>query len=155
MVAYACRSVFPTRPETAFGYSEGPDLVDVLLLNLSDPSNSAIPDPNGCSAMHPSATHAVRLFFSSPVVELASGSAAVSESSPGTNTSMGRATSDLVPFGTNAAAAAAVFSLFSGDGDVESPDTVVGVADVDDDNVIDVCIRAADTDLQVRPSSFA
>eukprot|EP00892_Ulva_mutabilis_P000170 jgi/Ulvmu1/10153/UM006_0107.1 len=46
-------------------------LLDAVPHNLSAPLNTAAADPNGCAALHPSATHAVRLTFTSGVWESA------------------------------------------------------------------------------------
>ena len=112
---------------------KGPFLTDVTKRNLSDAINVAAADPNGCAALHRSATYAIRLLFASSVHE---------RGSNGT----------LLPLGTNATAAAELFSLYTGNdttGHADSPDTVVGVADVDDDSVVDLCVKAVSSDAQV------
>lgn len=119
-------------PGDLLGYGNGPFLADIALHNLSAPLNTAAADPNGCAALHPSATYALRLLFESAVHERA-------------------ADGSLVPFGTDTTAAAALFSLKIGEGrDMASPDRVVGVADVDDDNVVDLCVEGAGAEPQVE-----
>ena len=46
-------------------------LLDARHHDLSEPLNTASADPNGCAALHPSATHAIRLTFSSGIFERA------------------------------------------------------------------------------------
>lgn len=118
--------------EDISGYGNGPFLADIALHNLSAPLNTAAADPNGCAARHPSATYAVRLLFASAVHERAPNGS-------------------LAPFGTDNPSAAAMFSLQIGeDRDAVSPDRVVGVADVDDDNVVDLCVEGASAEPQVE-----
>ena len=52
-----------------FNLGSSPRLVDARHLDLSEPLNTASADTNGCAALHPSATHAIRLTFSSGVFE--------------------------------------------------------------------------------------
>ena len=108
----------------------GPFLADIGFHNLSEPLNTASADPNGCAALHPSATYAIRLLFAS----------SVHEQGPH---------SFLLPFGTSNSAAS-VFSLITGtDGTEPSPDTLLGLADVDGDNVLDLCILGSTSEPQV------
>eukprot|EP00892_Ulva_mutabilis_P005780 jgi/Ulvmu1/3574/UM168_0006.1 len=106
-----------------FGMGEGPYLTDIAFHNLSAPLNTAAADANGCAALHPSATYAIRLIFDS----------GMRESSPN---------GSLVPFASSSAAAAmSIFSLRRGpNGGAASPDTLVGLADIDEDNVVDLCV---------------
>lgn len=127
-----CRlvSVNPTLP--VLGYGEGPFLADVVPYNLSAPPHTAAADPDGCAALHPSATHAVRLVFASALYERAGDSR-------------------LVPFGTDAAAATALFSTRTGaDGNITSSSRVVGVSGTPGSSVVDVCVEAAAAEPQVE-----
>ena len=129
----ACRSSFPDYNGDLVHLGRGPFLVDVAMHNLSEAMNTASADYNGCAELHPSATYAIRLLFASTVYEYGP---------------RGR----LVPFGTRGSTAANMFSLHTGDdetGHKASPDRVVGVADVDGDSVVDLCIMAAAFDAQV------
>ena len=125
-----CRNRWPDYDGELVNMEKGPFLTDVAMHNVSDASNDAAADPNGCAALHPFATYAIRLLFASSVHE---------RGSNGT----------LLPFGTNATAAAKLFSLHTGYGYAESPDTVVGVADVDDDSVVDLCVKGASRNAHV------
>eukprot|EP00892_Ulva_mutabilis_P000169 jgi/Ulvmu1/10152/UM006_0106.1 len=127
----ASRQLFPAEDWQFAHVSHGPFLADITIHDLAAPLNTAAADPNGCAALHPSATYAIRLLFASAVQERNSSGA-------------------LVPFGTNATAAAAAFSLrwaqgLTPDGTAiqtaASNDTLVGLADVDGDNVIDLCVK--------------
>lgn len=112
-------------PWSDLGYGKGPFLADTTLLNLSAPENTAAADPNGCAAVHPSATYAARLLFASAIHERA-------------------ANGSLAPLATNTTAAAALFSVLSdGDGGVTSADRVVGVAGAPGGNAVHVCVEAA------------
>ena len=128
------RNFWPDYDGELVNLGKGPFLTDVAMHNLSEAGYSATADANGCAALYPSATHAVRLLFASTVYE------------HGPNAT-------LVPFGSgNATAAAAMFSLHSGDeksGHDDSPDMIVGIADVDGDSVVDVCVKAASDEAQV------
>lgn len=125
----ACRGF---DPDIANFYGTGPTLSDIALHDLSAPLESAAADPSGCAALHPSATYAVRLLFDSAVRERA-------------------VDGSLVPFGTDATAAASVFSARTGDdGETPSPDQVVGVAGVPGGSAVDVCMTAAGGEPQVE-----
>lgn len=126
----------PLRPCSTFNgprgdflfFSGGPRVIDAALVTL-DESDSDAADANGCAAKFTEATGYVRLIFGAGVREKDAAGA-------------------LVDLGTEASAERAnkFFSVKHGGAEI------VGVADVDPDNVVDVCIKGGRRKvlLQVR-----
>lgn len=112
-------------PSVKIASARNQTLVDFSVLDLSQQGNTADDDANGCAALFPASTYAIRLIFSSGVRELNAGGA-------------------LVPLGTDASPARAnqFFELRTETGE-PAPDMIIGQADADGDNVADICVQGA------------
>eukprot|EP00892_Ulva_mutabilis_P003075 jgi/Ulvmu1/12769/UM096_0011.1 len=112
-----------------FFLSSGPRVVDFEILDPAVPANIATADPNGCAATFPATTYILRLIFGAGVRQITNGT--------------------LENLGTNITAARAnefftlrAFGIFTdGDGGI-SRDVLLGLADVDPDNYLDLCIQS-------------
>eukprot|EP00892_Ulva_mutabilis_P003078 jgi/Ulvmu1/12771/UM096_0013.1 len=100
-------------------------LVDFEVLDLSAEGNTAEDDEDGCAALFPGSTYAIRLIFSSGLRDLTPDGS-------------------LVILGADGAPARAneLFSLQSAAAEV-SADIIIGQADADGDNVADICVQGA------------
>lgn len=118
-------SVDLNAPTASVPVTRNQTLVANSILNLDADGNTADDDMNGCAAMFPASTYAVRLIFSSGVRDI---------------DDLG----EIVPLGTDASAerAGELFRLLSAAGE-PSADKIIGQADVDGDNIADVCVEGA------------
>lgn len=113
-----------------FSNSGGPRVVDFEFIDLlpPPPAFNATNDPNGCAAVFPDATYTLRLIFSAGVRQKTDGAL----EDLGVNSTPERAAEffSLSAFGVDEAA------------DRIENDVILGIADTDPDNVVDLCVQS-------------
>jgi hypothetical protein len=130
IISYRLCSTFFGKAGDFLSFSSGPRVVDASFTSLEEPAASDAPtaDANGCAAKFPAATGYVRLIFGAGVREKDASGA-------------------LVNLGTEATVARAN-AFFS----IRHPRSaeILGIADVDPDNFVDICVSGVDSTVVLR-----
>lgn len=117
-------------PDDFFFESGGPRVVDFEFIDLlpPPPAFNATNDPNGCAALFPDATYTLRLIFGAGVRQSTNGS--LENLGVGSTPERTAEFFSLTAFGVDEEA------------DLLEDDVILGIADVDPDNVVDLCVQS-------------